>query len=261
MKQRFSYSYLIGLCMVGVTYAFLYVPLIVLAVFSFNAAQFPAPWTGVTVRWYQELWQSTHLWVAFSNSLIVALSATSLSVVMALLLVFYGMHDERVGRLVALFYGNLVIPEVVLAVGLLSMFTFFSVPLGLSTLVVAHTVLGLGYVVPLVYTRYQSLNRALIESSLDLGASMTQTFIKIVVPLLAPTLFTGGLLVFIISFDDFVLSYFCAGSSAQTLSLYILAMLRSGISPLINAASVLLLAASSLLVAIFCWYTIRSRML
>lgn len=241
------------------TYAFLYIPIAVLILFSFNKERFPAPWSEFTFAWYRELWESTHLWTAFYNSLIVASCATILSLLMGIALVFYCMHSEKIKKWMAAFYINLVIPEVVLAVGLLSIFIFFSIPLGLRTLIVAHTVLGIGYVIPLLYLRFSSLDKALIEGSLDLGATITQTFRKIVLPLLMPAILTAGLLTFIISFDDFVLSYFCAGSSAQTLSLYILAMLRSGISPVVNALSTLLLLISSILVLIFCSLNVRSR--
>lgn len=248
-----------GICMMVAIYAFLYLPLIVLIAFSFNHAQFPAPWKEFTLVWYHELWASTHVWEAVGNSLLVACGATCLSVLMGISLLFYSMYSTRVSKLMYLFYVNLVIPEVVLAVGLLSLFVFFAVPLGLLTLIVAHTVLGIGYVIPILYVRFTSLDPALIEGSLDLGATPAQTFIKIVLPLLRPAIFAAGLLVFIISFDDFVLSYFCAGSSAQTLPLYILAMLRTGISPVINALSTILLCISSIFVLIFCSLSIRSR--
>jgi spermidine/putrescine transport system permease protein len=259
MQDRSSSSSVFSILLVVLAYAFLYIPIVVLALFSLNAAQFPAPWTGFTWHWYQELWQSTHLWTAVYNSLIVAVCATLLSLVMGVGLIFYCMQSQRVTKLIDLFYINLVIPEVVLAVGLLTLFTYGMVPLGLRTLIVAHTALGIGYVIPILYVRFASLSPGLIESSLDLGATTKQTFFKIILPLLRPALLTAGLLVFILSFDDFVLSYFCAGSSAQTLSLYILAMLRSGISPVINALSVILLLLSSVLVLIFCSYNVRSR--
>jgi spermidine/putrescine transport system permease protein len=134
-----------------------------------------------------------------------------------------------------------------------------SVPLGKVTLIAAHTVLGLGYTVPVLYARYQELDYRLIEASLDLGATYSQTFFRVILPLIRPALIVGALLVFIISFDDFVLSYFCAGPSAQTLPLYILSMLRSGVSPVVNALATGLLVLSSALVVLFCSLTVRMR--
>ncbi len=242
---------------VAAIYLFLYVPIFVLLIFSFNSAGFPAPWEQFTLKWYGELFESIYLWKAFANSLIVAVFSTLISLVIGVLLIFYAAQGGRVGKYLALFYGNLIIPETVLAVSLLTFFTMVSVPLGLTTLIVAHTVLGLGFVIPMVYARFLELDYTLTEASLALGASPIQTFFKVTLPLLTPSLIATSLLVFIISFDDFILSYFTAGSSSQTLSLYILSMLRSGVSPVVNALSAVLLFLSSLLVLLF--FSLKTR--
>ncbi len=240
------------------SYLFLYIPLAVLLTFSFNTEGFPSPWQGFTLKWYSELFHASHLWAAFLNSLIVAICSTGISLTMGIFLIFYGAQGGRISNFLTLFYGNLVIPETVLAVSLLGFFTLISVPLGLTTLVLAHTVLGLGFVIPIVYARFLDLDSRMTEASLVLGATPIQTFFKVTLPLLRPSLTVAGLLVFILSFDDFILSYFCAGSTAQTLSLYILSMLRSGISPIVNALSAVLLLLSSLLVILF--FTISQKM-
>lgn len=247
-----------SLIIVASTYLFLYVPIIVLLVFSFNTEGFPSPWKGFTLHWYHDLFQSVHLWKAFSNSLIIAFFSTMISLTIGVLLIFYAAQGGRVGKYLVLFYGNLVIPETVLAVSLLGFFSLISIPLGLTTLILAHTVLGLGFVVPLVYARFLELDYRLTEASLVLGATPIQTFFKVTLPLLSPSLIATSLLVFIISFDDFILSYFCAGSSSQTLSLYILSMLRSGVSPVVNALSAILLVLSSLLVLLF--FSVKTRL-
>lgn len=243
----------------AVTYLFLYVPIVVLLIFSFNTEAFPSPWRGFTLKWYKELFDSIYLWNAFYNSLVVAISATLISVMIGVFLIFYAAQGGRVGKYLVLFYGNLVIPETVLAVSLLGFFSLISIPLGLGTLILAHTVLGLGFVIPIAYARYLELDPKLVEASLVLGATPIQTFFKVTLPLLRPSLIATALLVFIISFDDFIISYFCAGSSAQTLSLYILSMLRSGVSPVVNALSALLLFLSSLLTLTFFSLRTRSR--
>lgn len=240
-------------------YLFLYIPIVILVAFSFNNASFPAPWSGFSLKWYHDLFSSSEIWHAFSNSLIVSITATLLSLAMSVGLIYYHVMGNNLSRLLMLFYGNVIIPEIVLAVGLLSLLSMCSVPLGLTTLIVAHTVLGLGYAVPIVYTRFLELDNRIVESSLDLGATQTQTFFKITLPLLKPALIAGGLLVFILSFDDFLLSFFCSGSEAQTLSLYIFSMIRSGVSPVVNALSTLLLALTSLLVIIFCSFNARTK--
>jgi spermidine/putrescine transport system permease protein len=241
------------------TYLFLYVPIIVLLVFSFNTAAFPSPWEGFTLKWYKELFNSIYLWNAFYTSLIVAIFATSISLGMGIFLIFYATQGGRIGKFLGLFYGNLIIPETVLAVSLLGFFSLISIPLGIGTLILAHSVLGLGFVIPIIYARYLELDPKLTEASLVMGATPIQTFFKVTLPLLRPSLIATALLVFIISFDDFILSYFCAGSSAQTLSLYILSMLRSGVSPVVNALSALLLALSFLLAFTFFSLKTRSR--
>lgn len=259
MKKAKKLAKASHLITIAATYLFLYVPIVVLLVFSFNSEGFPSPWTSFTLRWYHELFQSTQLWNAFSNSLIVALFSTAISLVIGIFLIFYAAQGGRIGKFLVLFYGNLIIPETVLAVSLLGFFSLISIPLGLTTLVLAHTILGLGFVIPLVYARFLELDYRLTEASLVLGATKVQTFFKVTLPLLSPTLIASGLLVFIISFDDFILSYFCAGSSSQTLSLYILSQLRSGVSPIVNALSAVLLFLSSLLVLAFFSLKTRTR--
>lgn len=242
---------------IGATYLFLYVPLIVLFVYSFNVESFPSPWTSFSLKWYAALFDDLLLWSAFRNSLLIACVATFLSVLMGALLVFSASQGGKIGRYLNLYYGNLIVPETVLAIALLGFFALIAVPFGLPTLIIAHTILGIGYVVPITYAKYQEIDPRLSEASLVMGATPIQTFFRITLPLLIPTLITSGLLVFIISFDDFILSYFCAGSATQTLSLYILSMLRTGVSPVVNALSAVLLVLSSGLALLF--FSLRSK--
>jgi len=245
--------------MVSATYLFLWVPIIVLLAFSFNSEAFPAPWRSFTFKWYRELIDSIYLWKAFMNSLIIALASTSLSILMAIFLLFFVAQGGRFGNYLNLFYGSVIIPETVLGVSLLGFFGLASISLGFTTLIVGHTLLGLGFVIPLVYARYLELDDKLKEASLALGATPLQTFFKVTLPLLKPAFISSALLVFIISFDDFILTYFCAGSSTQTLSLYIVSMIRSGISPVMNALSAVLLFMSSLMVITYFRLSTRGK--
>lgn len=261
MKQIMKKINSLGLPLfVTAVYLFLYIPIAILVIFSFNSAAFPSPWVSFSLQWYRELFSIWEIWQAFFNSLFIALTATILSLTMGMALIYYSVMNREFKKLLLLFYANTIIPEVVLAVGLLTLFSIFSVPLGFVSLIIAHTVLALGYVIPLIYTRYDDLDKRVVEASYDLGATKTQTFFKITVPLLMPALTGAGLLVFILSFDDFILSFFCAGSEAQTLSLYIYSMIRTGVSPVVNALSTLLLALSSFLVLIFCSLNVRSKL-
>jgi spermidine/putrescine transport system permease protein len=167
------------------------------------------------------------------------------------MLLFFQALGGKIEKSLSLFYINLVVPETVLALGLISYFSFLNIPLGMHTLIVSHTVLGLGFVIPILYTRAVMLDPRLKEASLVLGASPAQTFFKITLPQLKPAMISIGLLVFVISFDDFILSYFCSGTSFQTLSIYLVSSIRYGISPVVNAFSAILILITGLLVSIF----------
>ena len=250
-----------GIIWLLTVYAFLYIPIVIFFVFSFNDASFPSPWMGFTLKWYYALAYESTIWHALINSVFVALSAVFLSIAMGVFLVFYATyHGGRLEKMLSSFYGNVIIPEIVLAVGLLGLFIACLVPLGFVTLVIAHTVLGLGYVVPIVYSRYLELDYRLLEAAYDLGATPLQAFFSVTIPLLRPALLSAAILVFILSFDDFVFAYFCTGSMFQTLPLYILSMLRIGVSPIVNALSTLLLVLSAILMIIYSSFKVRERM-
>jgi spermidine/putrescine transport system permease protein len=139
-----------------------------------------------------------------------------------------------------------------MAIGILSVFTFFQIPLGYLSLITGHTVIGLGFVIPIVRARFVELDPILTEASLDLGASYAQTFRKVLLPLLMPSLVSSALLVFTLSLDDFMIAFFCSGPKVQTLSVYVYSMIKGGVDPTINAISALFLLFSSLLVLILC---------
>lgn len=259
MNQTKSLSHYSSVLVVICTYLFLYIPIIVLFAFSFNSKPFPATWDNFTIKWYQELFNSSELIESLLNSFLVAITSTAISLTMGVLLIFFRASGGKVSRFLPMFYGNLVIPETVLAVSLLTFFSIFSVPLGLPTVVVSHAVIGLGFVIPIVYTRYLELDPKLKEASLILGASPLKTFFKITLPLLRPSLISTGLLIFIISFDDFIITYFCSGTSFQTLSLYLFSTIRTGISPVVNALSAFLLVLSGMFALVFFSPKLKAR--
>lgn len=253
MKRLSAYCLPIA---VATFYLFLYIPIFVLIVFSFNDNAFTNSWVGFTTHWYTDLFASGEVWYALKNSLLIAFSSVVLSLTLGSTLIFFGA-PAVMNRLLILFYGSLAMPEIVLAVGLLSLFSFFAVSLGATTLIVGHTLLGLGYVIPILYGRFVELDVSLIEASYDLGATKRQTFFNIVLPLLSPALMAAGLLVFIISLDDFIISFFCAGASVQTLPLYIFAVIRTGASPMLNALSTIMLMVSSALVLLVSFLQVK----
>lgn len=232
----------------GFVYLFLYIPIIVLVLYSFNQGGFPDAWKGFSFHWYSDLFHSEDIWRAFYNSVIVATTSSFFSVTMSVIFVHGMRHFNK--NLIALFYSNALIPDIVLAVGMMSLFSYLMIPLGLHTLIAGHTLLGFGFAMPIIKNRYDELDKSLIEASYDLGASMRYTFFHVIVPFLYPSLLVAFLLSMIISFDDFLISFFCSGSTVQTLSLYIFSMIRSGISPVVNALSTIMLIGSCTLLLV-----------
>jgi len=241
--------YLLPLYTVAI-YLFLYLPILVLILFSFNASGSSYQWNGFTMHWYYELLSSHELWHVLKNTVIVASMSAALSVIMSILFVYYGSMLGLL-RCMPLFLGVVALPDIMIAVSLLTLFMAWNVNLGFITLIVGHTLLGLGFAVPLIATRFGVLDRYLLEAAMDLGATQGQILLRVIIPLLFPSLITAFLLVFMVSLDDFLIAFFCSSSSTQTLSLYVFSLIRSGSSPLINALSTLILAASSLLVLIY----------
>lgn len=240
---------------VAVAYLFIYLPIIVLVMFSFNEAEVSVRWTGFSLQWYKKLFTTPEIFEAFRNSLFVATISTISSVVSGTLLVIASKWWNP-PMLFSLFYANIILPDIVLSIGILSIFTFLNIPLGYGSLIMGHTLIGLGFVVPIVRARFSELDPVLTEASLDLGATYLQTMRKVIVPLLMPSLIAGGLISFTLSLDDFLISFFCSGPNIQTLSTYVYSYVRTSVDPSINALSTVMLAISSLLVIILCAFNI-----
>lgn len=246
-KNRFSK--LIQPLFVALIYLFLYLPIIVMVLFSFNKSRISVQWEGFSLYWYQKLFQTPEILDALSVSLIVAFFATLLSVVIGTLFVVASVWKKS-DYISWIFYGNILLPEIVMAIGILSIFTFFQIPLGYLSLITGHTIIGLGFVIPVVRARFVELDPILTEASLDLGATYGQTFRKVLFPLLMPSIVASSLLVFTLSLDDFMIAFFCSGPKIQTLSVYVYSMIKGGVDPTINAISAIFLALSSLLILI-----------
>lgn len=245
---------------VALTYLFLYLPIIVLVLFSFNDAAVSVRWEGFSLRWYKALFQSPEILNAFKVSLIVATSATMLSLLIGTFFVFSSKWWKSSWAF-NLFYSNILLPDMILAICVLSTFTFFQIPVGYGSLITGHTLIGLGFVIPIVRARFIELDPFLTEASLDLGATYIQTFFKIILPLLMPSLLAGGLLVFTLSLDDFLISFFCSGPTVEPLSVYVYSMVRTGIEPTINAISACFLAISSILVLLLCYFKVVDQVI
>lgn len=230
-------------------YAFLYGPVAILVIFSFNAGRQTAFWSGFTLDWYRRLADDGPLFLAVRNSLLVAAAVTAAAVLLgtpaALALARPAVTGGRGGRATqALLYLPVVIPEVVLGAALLTFFGAVKLRLSLTTVAIAHVVFSVSYVTIVVRARLAGLDPTLEEAARDLGAGPFDTFRRVTLPLAAPGILAAALLVFTLSLDDYVVTSFVAGVGATTLPLHIYSMLKVGVTPEVNAISTLLLAAT-----------------
>jgi spermidine/putrescine transport system permease protein len=234
----------------AVFYAFLHLPLVILAVFSFNSSRFTL-WEGFSLRWYQAAFQDAQLAEAAANSLIIAVVATLVSTVIGTLCA-YGLWKRSAPALSSSLYLSLVTPEIVMGVSLLAffqwMFRSLRLQLGLHTVILAHVAFSLAYVAIVVLARLRTLDPTLEEAALDLGATEWGAFRRITLPLLGPGIAAAALLAFTVSFDDYVITSLVAGVDSETLPMVIYAMARRGANPAINAISTLIVCGLATLV-------------
>jgi len=238
-----------GLLSVAV-FAFLYLPLIFVVIYSFNSNRVVTVWKGLSLQWYVDVFENDDIQRALLNSLQVAAVATVLSVILATGLAIGLLRLLRAGRTFAwgLIGAPLVLPEIVFAIGTLALFVQIRMPLGIGAITLAHTAFCIPFALIPIRARMRSVDPAVYEAAADLGARELRIFWRITLPLLAPGIVAGALLAFIISLDDFIVSYFLAGPGSTTLPVYIFGMIRNAITPSVNAVSTLLLAASILIV-------------
>jgi spermidine/putrescine transport system permease protein len=236
----------------GLTYMFLYAPIIILVGLSFNSSRFSTIWRGFTWRWYALAWQDGELIAALRMSLIVGLITTLLSTLIgtaaALALARYRVRLRRVAE--AMVFLPVIIPEIVIGFATAALFGALGLAFGVSTIIAAHVAFSISYVVLIVRARASSLNPTLEEAAMDLGATRWQTFLRITLPLILPAIVSAALLVFTVSLDDYVITSFVAGPGAATLPLKIYSMVKTGVTPEINAISTVLLAVTVMLVVV-----------
>jgi putrescine transport system permease protein len=228
--------------------AFLYLPIVLLVIYSFNAGRNVAIWEGWSIRWYLSLLENQQLldaaWVTIRVALISATVATVLGTMAALTLV---RHGRFLGR--SLFAGMvsapLVLPEVILGLSMLLLFVSIGFDRGFWTLTIAHVTFTMCYVSVVVQSRLVSFDRTLEEAALDLGCPPVRTFFAITLPLILPAVISGWMLAFTLSLDDLVIASFTTGPGATTLPIKIYSQVRLGVSPEINAVCSIIIAVVS----------------
>ena len=236
----------------GAIYAFLYAPIIVLVILSFNSSRFSTIWQGFTWRWYALAWQDGALIASLRVSVIVAfvttLIATVIGTAAALALARYRIKFKRAAE--GLIFLPVIIPEIVIGFATAGLFGMLGVAFGLSTIIAAHVAFSISYVVFIVRAKLVTLDRSLEEAALDLGATRLQSFFRVTLPLIIPAVTSAALLVFTLSLDDYVITSFVAGPGGATLPLKIYSMVKTGVTPEINAISTVLLVVTVILVLV-----------
>lgn len=233
-------------------YAFLHLPLLVLAVFSFNASRFTV-WQGFSFHWYQAALADRDLLESAVNSLIIAIGATLIATVIGTLAA-YALWKRSSGWLAGSFYLSLVTPEIVTGVSLLAffqwVFRFLDLRLGMHTVILAHVAFSVAYVVVVVMARLRTFDRTLEEAALDLGATELAAFRRVTLPYLGPAIAAAAMLAFTVSIDDYVITSLVAGVDSQTLPMVIYALARRGVNPMLNAVSTIVVVALGAMVLI-----------
>jgi spermidine/putrescine transport system permease protein len=238
------------IALVAGVYLFLHIPIMALMVFSFNKSKFSTEWTGFTFQWYARLLEREDILEGLRSSVYVAVTSTIISTILGTLFALaLGRHFFRGRRAVEAFlYVPLVTPEIVVGISLLILFVMLKVPLGLTTVIIAHVAFNISYVVVVVLARLAGMDSNLEEAAMILGADELTTFRRITVPLLWPGIVSGAMLAFTMSFDDYVITSFVTGTGTSTLPIVVYSMVRKNIEPSINAISTVVLIVTTVLV-------------
>ncbi|MDO4284128.1 MAG: ABC transporter permease [Eubacteriales bacterium] len=237
----------------ALVYLFLFLPITVVVANSFNATTSKPylSWKGFTLSWYVKLWENESLLESFGNTMLIAIASTILAACVGTLAAV-GMYKYKFrGKSVidALLYIPVVIPEIVLGISLLTLFTNIHVPRGHLSLIIAHATFSIPFVIFNVRARLSGYDNSIEEASMDLGANRIATFLRVTLPVLAPGIGGGALLAFTLSIDDVIVSYFTNGQ-VKTFPLKVMESIKSGVSPDVNALSTLILLGTILLVVL-----------
>jgi spermidine/putrescine transport system permease protein len=223
-------------------FAFLHLPLITLSVFSFNSSRFSV-WEHFSLVWYRAIFQDPQLLEGAWNSTLIALASTAISTALGVFCA-YALWKRPSQVITGALYLSLVTPEIVTGISLLALFQWsfrwLGLQLGMFTVILAHVAFSLAYVVIVIAARLRTVNPALEEAAMDLGATEWQAFVHVILPALIPGIVAAALLALTVSFDDYVTTSMVAGVDSQTLPMVIYAMARRGASPVINAISALI---------------------
>lgn len=244
----------------SLVYAFLYTPIIVVVIYSFNNATHSLVWHGFTLDWYRYLFQDSALLIVAWHSLLIGVSAATIGSLIAVIAASSLYRYKFFGKnlLHGLLFILIVMPDIVMATSLLMLYSLLNIPLGFWTLLLAHITLVVPFITIIIYSRMTTLNHYIFEAAKDLGASDGVIFKRILIPLLWPGIIAGWLIGFTLSLDDVIISYFVTGPGFQILPLKIYSLVRMGVKPEINALCTLLLILT-LFMILFSQFILRKK--
>ncbi len=233
-------------------YLFLYAPIIVLMAYSFNESKTRGKWTGFSFKWYGELLKNRDILEALRNTLTIAIVTTIVAVVLGTLAAVGLMEFSKKKKKILLAVNEIPVlnPDIVIAVGLMVLFTAFRINFGMSTLILSHIVFTTPYVILSILPKLKTMDRNLSEAAMDLGANPIQTLFLVVIPEIKQGIIAGAMMAFTLSIDDFVISFFTKGQGLNTVSTTVYSMARKGINPSINAMSTIMFTVTLLLLVI-----------
>ncbi|MDR7857026.1 ABC transporter permease [Tissierella sp.] len=223
-------------------FLFLYAPIIVLIVFSFNDSKSRGVWAGFTLKWYVELFKDAEILKALYNTFLIATLSTIISTILGTFAAIGIFNLPGLNKKIALNLNYLPVlnADIVTAVSLMALFRFLKMEFGFATMLLSHITFCTPYVVLSVLPKLKQMNKHLAEAAMDLGATPFYALRKVIIPEIMPGIITGGLMAFTLSIDDFVISFFNTGNGVSNLSIEIFSMTRRGINPVINALSTLM---------------------
>lgn len=233
-------------------FLFLYAPIIVLIVFSFNNSRSRGVWSGFTIKWYMELFKNEEILMALYYTLIIAILSSILSTIIGTFAAIgiYGMPGISRKIILNLNYLPVLNPDIVTAVSLMTLFRLMNLEFGFITMLLSHITFSIPYVILSVLPKLRQMNKHLAEAAMDLGATPFYALRKVVIPEIMPGIISGALIAFTLSIDDFVISFFNKGAGVTNLSITIFSMARRGINPVINALSTLMFISLLILLLI-----------
>lgn len=241
-KNTVSYSAFLKKLYVFIIFVFLYAPIVTLIVLSFNASKTRSKWGGFSLKWYHELFQNSAILQAFWNTMLIAfLSALIATLIGTIACIgFQGMKKKSQSFCMSITYIPMLNAEIVTGISLMLLFIFFGVKMGFTSVLISHITFNIPYVVLNVMPKLKQVNNSTFEAALDLGASPVYAFFKVIFPDILPGVFSGFLMAFTMSLDDFIITHFTKGAGFDTLSTKIYTQVKKGIKPEMYALSSLI---------------------